>query len=315
MTISYAGIGSSITVPHLTEKVRHAPQPLLALDQLCNEPDGGALGLHNGAIVQKTFYPDVSRKGGRVAETETVPRATLTPYNMQYTVYEYANSIPFTGLLENLADASLEDNFMKALMNDMRKVQNTEAYNEFNDTDWIANFSSSGYEFRTDGTPASFSNTTNENYTLANVRELVKSAERNNIPYYDGESYVLATGIDSADFFAFDDDVQNRLSHSGEGRAALNGEVQRIGKVRLIKDTADIAVAKASVGGTNLDEGFLIGADAVLNEYALAPEIRVDVSDFNRCKAIAYIFIAAWKKIYSQATNSREHVIKVTAKP
>lgn len=316
MSQSWSGIGSSITVPELTEFIRHAAQEMQGFAQLCNAPTGKALGRNAGDTVQYTFFPNLSTTGGAIAENQEMPEGSLVPVSGNYVVQEYGNSTKWTGKLEDLSRLPIEDGFVQALMNDMHKAQNTAAFTEFDASSWIANFSASGDEFRTDGVAASFSNTTNEQASLANLRYVVRQARKNNIPLFDGESYVYITGVDSSDAIKYDSAVTDLLKHDS-GRAALNGEVGRIGMARLVEDNHVIAkVGGGATGaGADLDKGYLIGADAVINEYALAPEVRAQDKDFGRSMGVAWYFIAAWKKIYSQSLHSKEHVIRVVAKP
>ncbi len=315
MSHSWSGIGSYLTVNELSEHIRHKAQELQGFAQACNPPTGAALGKNKGDTVQYTYFPNISVAGGVLSENVEIPTGSLTPVSGTYTVQEYGNGVMWTGKLEMLSRLPVEDPLMTALVDDMRKVQNTAAHAEFDDSDWIATFNSTADEFRTDGTAASFTNVANEDLTLDNLRFVVRKARQNLIPYFDGESYLYISGVDSLDNLCFDDDVTNLLREDS-GRAALNGEVGRIGKCRLVEDNHKIEkVGGSSTGaGANLDKGYLIGADAVINEYALAPEIRAEDKDVGRQTKVVYYFMAAWKKIYSQTLHSKEHVIRVVSK-
>lgn len=311
MSQTHGVMGSVVSVPKLTEFIRHAAQDMQGFAQLANEPTGSALGKNAGDTVRYTFFTNLSITGGVIAENSRIPRGTIQAIQGSYVLQEYGAATDWTGKLQDLADLPVEDGFVQALVDDMHKAQNTAAFLEFDDTDWIANFSSSGDEFRTDGTPASFSNATNEDLTLDNLRFVVRKARLNLIPFFDGESYIYISGVESLDNLCFDSEVQTQLANE-HGRASLNGEVGRLAKCRLVEDTHKIG--KVAVGNV-LDVGYLVGADAVVNEYAIAPEVRAEDADFGREVAVAWYFIAAWKKIYSQSLHSKEHVIKVTAKP
>lgn len=315
MSHSWSGIGSTITVPELTEFIRHAAQEMQGFAQLCNPPTGEALGRGKGDTVQYTFFPNLSTTGGVLVENEEMPEGSLVPISGSYVLQEYGNSTRWSGKLEALSRLPLEDGLVQALIDDMHKAQNTAAYTEFASTSWIATFNSTADEFRTDGVAASFTNVANEQLSLANLRYLVVKARSNLIPYFDGESYIYITGVTSLDALRYDSAVSTMLQYDS-GRAALNGEIGRVAQCRLVEDNHKIAVVGGSSSGAGalLDKGFLIGADAVVNEYALPPEIRAQDKDFGRSVGVAWYFIAAWKKIYSQTLHSKEHVIAVVSK-
>jgi hypothetical protein len=293
-----------INVNELNEFVRHKAQPMQAFAQAANPPTGKALGKEKGETVQLTFYPDVDDEGGELIENEKVPMTSITPVKTTYTVKEYGKSIPWTGKLEALARLSVEDDFMVALGNDLQKLQNRESHKEFDKTDLVASFNSGGDVLDTNGTA---SQACNELLTLDNLRFLVREAEKRNIPYWDGESYLLISGIDSIDNLVFDDDVKELLRYDS-GRAVINGEIGRVGKARLIRDNHRIEKVKA---GNALDKAYLCGADSVLHDVAEPPELRAQAEDFRRSLAVAYLMLGVWHKIFDQTDHGREHIIRV----
>lgn len=315
MTNTFAAQSSYVTVPKLSEYVRHAAQSPLGFAQVANAPLGKALGLNSGDTLRFPFYGNLSVSGGEIAETDDPSLGTITPTYVTLTLKEYAGGTQWTGKLEDLSELPVEDNFMVALMNDMKKLQNTLAYDELNATKWIATFNSTADEFRTDGTAASFTNAANEQLSFDNLRYVALQAAKRDVPFWDGESYLYITGPESADALAYDSNVKELLRYDS-GRSALNGEIGRIGKCRIVQDNHKITkVGGSSTGaGANLDVGFLVGSDALINEYAIPPEIRAEGRRFGRSVDVIYYFMAGWKKVWSQDTNSQEHVIKVTSK-
>lgn len=312
MSHSWSGIGSTITVNELTEYIRHKAQDMQGFAQLCNPPTGQALGRGRGDTVQYTFFPNLSTTGGALTENEEIPEGSLTPVSGTYSLSEYGNAASWTGKLETLSRLPIEDGFVQALINDMHKAQNTAAFTQFDGTYWKASFASTD-QFVTNNT---LTTAATADLALSKLRFVVKKARLNLIPYFDGESYVYISGVESLDALRYDTTVSTMLQYES-GRSALNGEVGRLAQCRLVEDTHKIA--KASTEGTptgagaNLDIGFLVGADAVINEYAVPPEIRAQDRDLGRSIKVAWYFIAAWKKIYNQTSHSKEHVIKVSS--
>lgn len=302
---SWAGIGGTINVPELTDLVRIAAQDVQGFAQVVNPPTGEALGRNRGDTVQYTYFGNLSTTGGRLSENEEIPEGSIVPISGSYLIYEYGNSTKYTGKLETLSRLPIEDTFVQALVNDMRKAQNTAAYDEIDATSWKAAFIAAGDEFKKTGTLVG---TADQDLSLANLRFVVRQARKNLIPYYDGESYLYISGIDSIDALRYDSTVTTMLQYDS-GYSALNGEIGRVAQCRLIEDTHKVA----KIGSTEFDTGYLIGGDAIVNEYALAPEIRVMDKDFGRSLQVAWFFMAGWKKIYSNSVHSKEHVIKVTS--
>ena len=311
MSQSWASYRSITNVEELNEYVRHAPQPMQVFAALCNPPTGKALGLKKGDTCVYTYYPDMSDTGGELVENEPIPQGSVTPIRATYTLKEYGHAIPFTGLLEELSRLDPEDDFIVALINDMRKMENRLAFEQFDLTDWQVAFNSTADEFVTNGTLTSASD---EQLTFANLRFVVRNAMDQNIPPFDGEQYVFVTGVTSMDALIFDNTVTTAVQQQA-GSSALNGEVGSLAGCRLFRDNhqIDVVGGTSSGAGLLLDEGFLIGADAVQREIALAPELRGEDSDFGRQASVAHYQIGSWHKILDQTTHSREHIIKVSS--
>lgn len=294
---------TAISVNKLTEEVRHAPQPLQSIDQLALSDGGINIGLNEGDTGQYTYMGNISNTGGALNEYEDVPEGTLTPIKATFTISEYGNSTRWTKTYEDLSKLKITDSFMQALMDDMRKLQNSEAESAISATKWVANnnTSSGSIGFSTSGTA---SGAFNELPDHEFVRFLRKKARANNIPTYDGESYVLVSGVESMDALEFDTNIQEALKYDS-GRAALNGEIGRAVGTRFVVDNHVIGALN-----TNYEEGYYIGGDALVRCYAEPPYIEYDEGRFRRQKAVAYLFRAAWVKTFGQDTHSREHVIK-----
>jgi len=309
MSQTWGSYASLINVNELSEYVRHAALDMLGFAQLCNAPTGGALGRERGDTVQYTYYPDVTTAGGELSETDEVPTTSITPIKGTYTIAEFGNAIELTEKLQDLSRLDAESDLIQAMVRDMKRLENGQAYDAFSETHWLATFNATADEFVTNNTLTSVAN---QQLDLENLRFLVRQAEKRLIPFFDGESYAVVTGVDSADALCYDSTVTNLLKEDS-GRAALNGEVGRIGKSRIIRDTQKVAkVGGGATGaGALLDETFLIGADAVVHEVATPWEMRAEDRDLGRKVKLGYLGKMAWVKMLSQTLHSKEHVIKV----
>lgn len=308
MPASYSGIGSSINVNELTDKVRIASQALRGLAQFASPPTGKQMGKGVGDTGQYTFVPDLTTSGGELDENETMPTDEIAPIKATFTLAEFGHGVSYTGKLDVLSRLDLDDVHMAALMNHREKLENAQCYTQLISTDYKAVFDSStpaSGEFVTDGTATK--NSSVGDLSLGNLMWLRTQAKKQNIPFFDGESYLYAAAADSINALQTDSTLTNLLKEDS-GRSSLNGEVGRVAQCRVIEDNHKLAAHAQSKF-----EGILSGADGVVNEVALPWEIRFEISDLGRSKKLAYYGIMAWFKVLDQTTHSQEHIIHVTA--
>lgn len=306
---TWAGLNSAINVPELTEKIRIEAQDVQGLAQLASPGQGTALGKNRGDTGQYTYVPDMSPEyGSALSETEPMPTSGVDPIKAQFTVSEYGHGISYTGYLDALTRLDMDDVHMQSLNNHRKRLENVLVYNQLSATDWKYVFDSSdpdNNEFVTNGTATK--NSSIGHLTLANLSRLRVKAKTQKIPFFDGESYVYATGAEELEELESDSSLTNLLKEDS-GRAALNGELGRIKGCRLVEDNYSI-----TDHAQGFEEGFLIGADAVIEEWALPWEMRFEISDVGRSKVLAYYGIKAVFKVLDQTTHSMEHIIHVTA--
>lgn len=308
MVQTWGASSSLINVNELTDYVRFQAQNMQAFSQVCVPPTGLAMGMGVGDTGQYTYYKKISNAGGELDENEPIPEGNITPIKSTFQIKEHGNSVKYTGKYEAFCRLDVKDPFIKALADDLRALENKLAFTAANATSWQISLKASAREFVTNATPTQVADS---DLSLVNLRFISRKAKANKIPKFDGERYVLITGVDSSDAARYDTDVTTAVARaaSDSGRAALNGEVGSIAECRIVEDTDQIV----KIGSTQFDTSFLIGGDAILNEYALLPELREDVSDHKRSMSLAYYFLAAWSRIMNQTDHGQEHVIKVTS--
>lgn len=303
MSVTWDGTSANINVPELTEKIRIEAQDIQGLAQLATPPTGRNLGLGSGDRGDYVYVPDVPTQGGELDENEPFPSTTVDPIKTYFTMTEYGNSIAYTGKLDDLTRLDMDDVHMQSLNNDRKKLENTQVYNQLTATDWKACFIAAGDEFKKTGAVVG---TIDQHLSLDNLRWLRTRAKTNRIPFWDGESYLYVTGADEINELESDSDLTTLLRYDS-GRAALNGEFGRIAQCRVIEDNHLIATI-----ATSFQEGFLVGADAVVQEEGLPWEMRFEIADLGRDKRLGYYGIMAWFKVLDQTTHSQEHIIHVT---
>jgi hypothetical protein len=304
---SWSALGATVALPELTEIVRHAAQPKMVFDQVCAPPLGKALGRSSGDRIDYDFFPNVTKQGGILSELEETPVASITPVKVYYNVYERGNSLKWTGSLELLSQLELEDNFTQSLLNDYAKTMNQAAHDVADDTHW---------KFSPDSTIGSSTfvqnntlvHTTSTDLNWTNLGRLVKNARKYNIPYFDGESYVLIVGVDTEEALESDTTIHDKLRYDS-GRAALNGELGRVRTCRIVVDNHAI-VNQPSVA---FNEAFLLGTDSLGSDFAAPIEIRRDVKDFARQIGVGWFSTEARYKILNQTSHGQENIIHVSS--
>lgn len=110
----------------LSDVLRTAVQPLCKFRQFADAKDFTDKGLHKGNLFSWNVYADVATTGTILTETTTLPQTNYTIVQGTGTVTELGNSVPYTGLLDNLSKHPVQDiinkvNYglvMKQFMND-----------------------------------------------------------------------------------------------------------------------------------------------------------------------------------------------------
>jgi N4-gp56 family major capsid protein len=300
--------GGYVTETELTKLVRMQAQEAQGIAQLCNPPDEANLGKGKGDTVSYLFFRNVATTGGALTESNPIPKTKMTMVKSTFTITEYGNSLEWTEKLEDLAKVTVEHPFMRGLMDDIRKVENEQAYTQAVLTSWKATFNTTGNTllFATNGTAPGAAAQDPE---WAGLVRLIAEAEDRLIPYYDGESYVYVSGQQLVTKLRLDTRITDMLRYESP-RAALNGEIGRVAGARIVKDNHKI---DKTAGATSFNEGLLFGADAVQQQVGLPWEVRRQVGDYGREIGVAYYGIMGWKKMLNQTDHSQEHIIHVTS--
>ncbi len=301
--------GGYATVPELTELVRMQAQEAQGLAQLANPPDEENLGKGKGDEVYYIFVRNISNTGGRLTESNPIPKGKVTMVRSSFKIYEQGNSLEWTGKLEDLARISVDSPFMRALMDDLRKLENKAVYDEAVKTDWkvyVTHATNNTISVTTNGTPGGAALADPEWPALI---RLAAEAEDRLIPYYDGESYVYVTGQQAITKLRLDSTVREMLRQD-HGRALINGEIGRVAQMRIVKDNH---VIDKTAGSSAFNEGLLIGADAVQLQVGLPWEVRRQIGDYGRDIGVAYYGIMGWQKMLDQTDHGQEHIMHVSS--
>ena len=167
-----------------------AVQPMVKFRQFCDmkdgtkarTPEGNQLG--KGDTFHWNVYGNVATKGGTLTETTTVPETQFTITQGTLTVNEFANSVPYTGKLDDLSEQPIKEIIHKVLKNDCKKSFDVAAHAQFNTCKLrvvpaSAGTSTSAVTLTTDGTCAG---TNNISFRAGHARAIVDTMKERNIP-------------------------------------------------------------------------------------------------------------------------------------
>lgn len=129
-----AAEGGYLYSDELSDVIRQQVQPLTKFRQICDMKDGTKKGLHRGARFYWNVVSNVGTQGRRLSETNPIPETGFTITQKSLQVVEAGNSVPYTGLLQDLAKQDVVSIIDTTLKDDARKYFDIEAFLQFKNT-------------------------------------------------------------------------------------------------------------------------------------------------------------------------------------
>ena len=296
--------GGYLYADELSEVLRTAVQPLVRFRQLCDTTDAGEKGLHSGQLYHWDVMSDVATQGGTLVETNTMPETNFTVSQGTLTLTERGNSVPFTAKLDNFSKLPVERVIQQVLKNDVRKVMDSGAYDQFNLTPLRVVPASSGTS------TTSLSLTTNGTATGTNnialgkthVRLIIDTMKERNIPAYDGDDYFMVAHPTT--IRPFMNDLESVRQYVDAGfQMIMNGEKGRYEGMRIIEQNA---IAKAGFTNALSNWAFFLGADTVMEGMVVPEEMRGKIpTDFGRSKGVAWYAVNGFGLVHTLALQAR----------
>ena len=287
----------------LSDTLRNALQPMTRFVQHCDADDFTDKGLHAGDAFQWNIYSDVSTQGGRLVENQRMPETGFTISQGSGTIYEFGNSVPYSGRLDDASRHPVKQIIHKALKNDCTKAFESEAHLQFAATPLTVQPSSgtstTAIDLTTTGTPGAQTTVAMNNVHVKLISDEMK--ERNIPVYTDGNYRCLGR---PKTFRDFKDDLEILHQYVDEGfQRILNGEVGRHYEgIRFFEQTS---IAK-QFASANSDQAFFFGDDTVIEAIVCPPEIRGKLpGDFGRDKGVAWYAEEGFQLVHSVAVDAR----------
>lgn len=241
----------------LSMVLRQALQPMSRFQQHCDADDFIDKGYHKGSAFHWNIYSDVGTQGGVLSETAKMPETSFTITQGSGTVSEYGNSVPFSGLLDDLSLHPVKQIVKKALKNDANKAFETAARAQFYLTPLTvqptSGTSATAITLETTGTAT---NVNNLAMNTTHVKLISDQMKERNIPVYADGNY-RCIGRPST-FRGFKDGLEAVHSYVPEGfRMILNGEVGRSYEgIRFFEQTS---IASQAWTNSKSDEAYFFG--------------------------------------------------------
>ena len=297
-------LGGYMYSDELSDVIRTALQPMSRFQQHCDASDFTDKGYGKGELFNWNIYSDISTQGGRLSETQKMPESNFTITQGTGTIYEFGNSVPYSGLLDDLSKQPVKQIIHKALKNDDNKAFEAEARAQFAATKLTvtpaSGNSATAITLETTGTATETNNLAMNNVHVKLISDAMK--ERN-IPAFDDGNY-RCIGRPST-FRDFKDDLEALHSYVGEGFSMImNGEVGRSYEgIRFFEQTT---IASQGWSNAKSDEAYFFGADTVIEAIVCPPEIRGKVpTDYGRDKGVAWYALEGFALVHTVAAQSR----------
>jgi N4-gp56 family major capsid protein len=306
----------------LSDILRTAVQPLCKFRQFCDAKDFTDKGLHKGQIFTWNVYNDVATGGTVLVETNTMQETNFSIAQGTGTVTELGNSVPYTGLLDNLSKHPVQEIIAKVLKNDAKKALDGQAWYQFNQCQLrvvpsgaaSAGTSTIAVTLTTNGTATLTNSVALSNLHIKSVVDVMK--ERNIPPYMGDEYFGIAW---PTTWRPMKNSLEAVYQYREEGFGMImNGEIGKYEGVRFIEQTniphgnysgsGNYSSSSSFTTWTNAlsDWVFFFGEDTVAEALVVPEEIRGKIpSDYGRAKGIAWYYLGGFALTQTQALQTR----------
>jgi N4-gp56 family major capsid protein len=310
--------GGYMYTDELSDMLRTNLQPMTRFRQLCDAKDGTMKGLNRGQSFTWNVYSNVATQGRDLQETQPMPETGFTIAQGSATVVEAGNSVPYTGLLEDLAKHDVVSIIDKQLKHDARKYFDIKAFTQFKRCLLRAAPASSGTSLTSvtlveDGIPTI---TNNVALGTGHIKALSDEMRERDIPPYLEDDYVAISHPTTWRPFKNELEDIHQYTEAGLNRI-LAGEIGRYEGIRFVTQnfipkggaydstTFDPYTRTADAWNNGLSSwAFFMGADTVTEGICIPEEIRAKLpGDYGRSGGIAWYYLGAFGLIHRNTSD------------
>ena len=305
--------GGYMWTANLSRKLRTAMQPMQRFRALCDAVDGTEKKLHTGQTFSWNHYGNVAQQGRRLTESTPMPETNSTIAQSSLTVYEAGNSVPYTGLLQDLAEHEVESIINQSLVDDARKYMDIEAFLQFKTTlVRVAPTSGTSTTAVTVTTNSATSVTNDLAFGMGHAKAISDVMRERNIPPFVDDDYVALSHPTT--FRNFDNELEDVNQYTENGLNKITrGEIGRYAGIRFVTQnhipkggandstTYDAWTATADAWNNGKSSWiFFIGKDTAAEAILIPEEIRGKLpGDYGRDKGIAWYYLGGFGIIYA----------------
>ena len=299
----WTDLGDYMYSEELSDVLRTALQPMDRFRQFCDAKDATDKGLHRGQTYNWNIYGNITVQGGAINEQQEVPEGNFTVTQGSLTVTEYANSVPYSGKLDDLSKHPVQEIIHKVLKDDANKALDNAAHTQFDLTKLTvtpaSGTSTTAITLETSGTPTA---TNNVAMNDTHVKLIIDQMKERNIPVYDGTDYFAIARPST--WRSFKDDIEALHSYVDAGfQMIMNGEIGRFEGCRFVEQTQ---IASEAWTNAKSDAAYFFGEDTVAEAIVIPEEIRGRyATDFGRSRGIAWYYLGGFGIVHTVAAQSR----------
>ena len=307
---SVSSLGGYFSSYKLSSNLRKQLQPMTKFRQFCDAKDNTKDGKKRGDTWTWDVVMNVATAGGTLVETNTMPETNFTIVQATGTVYEYGNSVPFSGALEALSQFTVRQPVTTALRNDMAKVLDSAAYDQFNAAPlrYVGSSTTLGV-LTTNGTATASNTSTLNKYHVGAIKDIM--TERS-IPRYSGNEYVCIAHPSTLRDLKTDLQAVQQYVTAGYGKI-MKGEIGMYEEIRFVEQSnvpKYTEFGATTGGGAGTNWAFFFGADTVAEGICVPEEVRGKIpGDYGRSKGVAWYYLGGFKIVHNwsetDAANAR----------
>ncbi len=316
-------LGGYMYSDQLSNVLRMQLLPTVKFRQFCDAKDATEKGLHSGASFVWNTYSKVVNGSGTLNENVDMPTTNFTVSTSSLTVTEYGNSVPYTGLLDDMSKHPVTEIIHKVLKIDAKETLDGAAWAQFNRT--VLQAAPTGGNSATSVTVSVGNTAITNNIAMNNnhVKAISDSMKEFNIPPYADDDYYAIAWPTTLRSFKNSLEAIHQYVETGFQLIA-NGEIGRYEGIRFIEQTA-IAHGGA-VNASNYtfrnpvpwtnglsDWCFFFGEDTVAEAMVIPEEIRGKIpTDFGRSRGIAWYYLGGFGLVHGATTadSANARIIK-----